>query len=95
MLLVCCYNLYKSFSIDSLTVISKKIDSLSSRHENFLIIGDFNCEICEESMSNFYQINDFKNLINNPKCYKIPEIPTCIDVITTNKPNFFFKFYHN
>ena len=41
-LLVYCYNPHKSFSKDSLTIISKEIDSLSSRYENFLIIGDFN-----------------------------------------------------
>ena len=44
--------------------ISKKIDLLSSRYENFLIMGDFNCEIHEESISNFCQIYNFKNLLN-------------------------------
>ena len=50
-LLVCCCNPYKSFSKDFLTAINKEIDSLSSRYEN-LIIGDCNCEIHKESMSN-------------------------------------------
>ena len=37
-------------------------------------------------MSNFCQIYDFKNLINDPTCYKNPEKRTCIGLIMTNKP---------
>ena len=37
-------------------------------------------------MSNFSQIYDFINLINDPACYKKPENPTCIDLIMSNKP---------
>ena len=64
--LVCCYSPHRSFSKDFLTAISKGIDWLSSRFEKFLIIGDYNCEIHEESIYNFWQICDFKNLINDP-----------------------------
>ena len=38
---------------------SKETDSISSRYENFLIIGDFSCEIHEEWMFNSCQIYDF------------------------------------
>ena len=79
-------NPHESFSKDFLKAISKEIDSLSSRYVNFLIIGDFNCEIREEPMSNFCQIYDFKNLTNDPTCYKNLENSTCIDLIMTNKP---------
>ena len=81
---------HKSFSKDFLTDINKEIDSLSSGYENFLIIGDFNCEIHEESMSNICQIYDIKNLINEPTCYKWnPGNPSCIDLIMTNKTKCF------
>ena len=52
----------------------------------FLIIGDFNCKIHEESMSTFCQIYDFKNLINDPSCDKNLKNPVGIDLTTTNKP---------
>ena len=46
----------------------------------------------EESIANFCQIYDFKNVINYPKCYKIPENLTCIDLIMINKPKWFQNF---
>ena len=33
--------------------IGKNIDSLSSRYENFLLIGDFNAEVSDMSMKDF------------------------------------------
>ena len=85
-LLVCCYNAYKSFSKGFLTGISQEIHSLSSRFENFLIIGDFKCEIHED---NFCQNYDIKNLTNNCTCNKNHENPKFIDLIKTNKPKCF------
>ena len=78
-------NPHESFSKDFLKAISKEIDSLSSRYVNFLIIGDFNCEIHEESMSNCCQIYDLKNLINDPTCFEKPENHACIYLIITKK----------
>ena len=37
-------------------------------------------------MSNFCQILDFKNLINDSTCSKKPENPACIDLMMTYKP---------
>ena len=91
-LLVCCYKCHKKFSKVFLTAISKEIDSLFPGYENCLIIGGLNCKIHEESMSNFGQIYGFKNLINDPTCYKNCENPTCIDLIMTSKPKCFQNF---
>lgn len=60
-LLACNYNpLIK----DYLACISKEIDSLSTKYNNILILGDFNYEPAEESMTNFCQIHGLKDLIN-------------------------------
>ena len=75
----------KSFSKDILTAISKEIDSLSLRYKSLLNIGDFNCEIHKESMSNFCQIYGFENLINDPTCKKSLKTPTCVGLMMTNK----------
>ena len=48
-LLVCCYNPHKGFSKDIFTAISKEIDPIFSRFENFLVIGYF-CEIRKSSV---------------------------------------------
>ena len=37
-------------------------------------------------MSNFYQIYHFKNLTNDPTCYKNSKTRTFIDLIMANKP---------
>ena len=51
-----------------LEYISKEIDSHSSKHDNFLLLGDFNSEPTEEAMKIFCQICNFKNLLDKPTC---------------------------
>ena len=65
------------------------IDSLASKYNNILVLGDLNCEIEESSMSDFCQSINLKPLINVPTCFKNPENPTCIDHMLTNNPNHF------
>ena len=52
-------NLHKCFSKDFHTAVSKEIDSTSSRYENFLIVGEYGCEIHAQTMSSFGQIYNF------------------------------------
>ena len=59
--------------------MGKAIDSLSSRYENFLLIGDFNAEVSDVSMKEFCDIYSFKN----PANYK------CIDLMLTNRHRSF------
>ena len=40
-------------------------------------------------MKEFRSLNELKNLINEPTCYKNSEKPTCIDLILTNQPILF------
>ena len=65
--------------------MGKTIDSLSSRYENFLLIGDFNFEVSDVSMKEFCDIYSFKNLIKEPTCFKNPANPKCIDLMLTNR----------
>ena len=42
-------------------------------------------------MTLFCSSNDLTSLIDLSVCYKNPEEPTCIDLILTNRPNYFQK----
>ena len=66
-ILVCCYNPHKKILKDFLTTISEEIDSLLTRYENFLIIGDFNCQTKNQFQT--FAIYDSKNLIKEPTCF--------------------------
>ena len=66
-----------------LNTLSTKTDSLSQFFLK-LIIGDFKRKSHLESF-NFCETYDFKNLINDPTCYKNPKNPISIDLIMTNK----------
>ena len=74
-LIICNFNTHKTVIKGYLEYISKEIDSHSSMHDNFLLLGDFNSEPTEEAMKSFYQIHNFKNLLDKPTCCKTPPIP--------------------
>ena len=89
-LLNCSYN-PKHTSVEShLDSLSKSIDSLSSKYDNFILLGDFNSCMEDSPMKTFGEIYKLRNLIKKPTCFKNPESPKCIELILTNKP-FSFK----
>ena len=45
--------------------------------------------INDNAMTSFCSFNDLASLIDQPTCYKIPDKPTCIDLILTNRPKYF------
>ena len=91
-LLNCSYS-PKHSSIEShLDSLSKSIDSLSSKY-NIILLGDFNSSMEDSPMKTFGEIYKLWNLIKEPKFFKNPESPTCIDLIVTNKPLSFKNTY--
>ena len=92
-LLNCSYN-PKHSSIEShLGSLSKSIDSLSSKYDNFILLGDFNSCMEDSPMKTCVKVYKLQNLIKEPTCFKNPENPTCIDLILTNKPLSFKNTY--
>ena len=88
--LICCsYNPNKNSIKTHLSELGSGLDLYSSKYDNFLLMGDFNAEPKEPSMSEFLQLYNLKNLINTPTCYKNPVKPSCIDLILTNRPKTF------
>ena len=80
------YNSKKSNIRAHLECLNKSLALHLLKYEHFLVLGDFN--ICVEygSMSDFCDTYNLKSLIRQPKCYKNPENPSCIDLILTNIP---------
>ena len=48
-------------------------------------MGDFNSEPIEETISDFMELYDLKNLVRVPTCYKNPENRSCNDFFLINK----------
>ena len=85
-LINCSYNPHKSEIKKHLTALRNSLDLHSSKYEKILILGDFNVEIEEANMKSFCENYNLKSLIKQPTCYKIPNKPTCIDLILKNVP---------
>ena len=88
-LLCCSYNPKKSLISNHLQKIGNNLDLLSSKFDNFLLMGDFNAEPNESAISDFCEICNTKNIIKEKTCFKNPTCPTCIDLILTNRPRSF------
>ena len=69
--------------------IGKAIDHYSHNYENFIVIGDFNCEENNGKLSDFSASYGLKNLIINPTCFKSSDNPRTIYLILTNKKRSF------
>ena len=65
--------------------VGKSMDKLISQYDNIILIGDFNVEPHETSLSEFCEIHNLKNLVMEPTCFKSLTNPTCIDLILTNR----------
>ena len=88
-LLCCSYNPHKSNIANHLKNICKTLDKLNSTYDNLVLLGDFNAEPEEESISEFLNLCNLKNLVKQNTCFKNPDKPTCIDLILTNCPRSF------
>ena len=82
-LLSCSYNPNNNNIELNLNCFSRSIGSLSSKHENIILLGDFNSCMDDSPMIGFCETYI---LLKHPTCFKNPENPSCIDLPLTNKP---------
>ena len=68
--------------------IEKGMDFFSSKYENYIVTGDFNCEVNESIISDFMDSYNLYNIIKGPTCFK-SDNPRCIDLILTNRKHNF------
>ena len=88
-LISCSYNLHLQFIDKHLTHIGKGLDSLSSKYEDHILMGEFNAELSNNFIDSFCGSYSLKNLIKKPTCFKNPDNATCIDLILTNRQKSF------
>ena len=94
-----CFSIYRPLSYDNLELFFDERTSLISKasesYENFIVIGDFNIKATNKRIE-FDKLNEFCDLFN---LTQLVTSPTCftkthnlkIDLILTNKANFFQK----
>ena len=69
-LLIDCYNPHKDMTQNGLIGIGNKLNELSIKYENIILIGDFNSEICEDAMQEFCSTYSLKGLVKETACFK-------------------------
>ena len=68
--------------------LSKTLGQLTCQHDKTVLIGNFNLTIDNKSLENFMSTFDLECLTKKPACFQLSN-PTCIDLILTNKKEFF------
>ena len=69
--------------------VSNALDIYLKFYDNFLLVGDFNCEESESNMSSFLSQYNASSLVKQPTCFKNIQNPSCIDLFITNKNKSF------
>ena len=84
--LICASNNpHKSNISNHLHHLGKGLDNYKENYDNILLLGDFNSEFSEPCFNVFCDNYNFKNLLKEPTCYKIPDNTSCIDLFLTNR----------
>ena len=86
-----CVGLYKPPSQNVqyfLDNINKSLTKLSSQFNNIILLGDFKLTSENWNLDTFMSCFDLEILIKVPTCFQSTN-PTFIDLILTNKKNFF------
>ena len=71
--------------------LGKVLDDFSTKHDGFVLLGDFNVQENETILSEFLNAYNAKNIVKNKTCFKSIENPSCVDLIVTDKPG---NFHH-
>ena len=83
------YNPHLQFIDKHLTHIGKLLNSLSSKYDDYILMGDFNAELSNNLVDSFCGSYSLKSLFKKPTCFKNSDNPTCIDLILTNRQKTF------
>ena len=83
-LLLCLYRPPSQSQAYFFGEIEKSLDFFSSKFENFMLIGDLNCETDDNTLIDLMDSYNLVNLVKDPTCYKSSR-PRCIDLLLTNR----------
>ena len=70
--------------------MNSALNEITPKYENIMLLGDFNMTPKDTSIQNICNTYSFKNLVNEPTCFK-GVIPTCIDLVLTNQNQLLMK----
>ena len=90
-LINCSYNPHKNNIENHLDIISRSLDTDSTKYENIVLLDDFIVCVNDEALKTFCKPYSFSSLIKQPTCFKNSRSPSCIDLMLTNKPHSFQK----
>ena len=82
----------KSNIANHLKNICTTLDKLNATCDNLILLEYFNVKPEKETIAEFLNLCDLKNLFKQNICLKNPGKPTCIDFILTNCPRSFPKY---
>ena len=83
------YNPHKENIASHLSNVNAALDKLCADYENIILLGDFNVEVKEKSISDFMRTYNPKSLVKQKTCFKNPDNPSCLALILTNSPQSF------
>ena len=67
------------------------LDTYIIYYDKFILAGDFNAEVSESKMDNFWGTYGLASLIYEKTCFKSLTNPSCIDLFLTNSKNSFIN----
>ena len=71
-----------------LNIIDKAIQFYSKTYDKILIAVDLNAQVNDIKLDTFCSIWKLKSLGKEPKCFKNPNNPSCIDLFLSNTISF-------
>ena len=80
------YNPHKSNVAILLKSTFKRLNKLNEAYETLFLLRDYNLTHEEESIAEFFNLCNLKNLAKQNACFKNSGKPSCIDLILTNFP---------
>ena len=79
------HKMFHKYFYENLSLVLTK---MSCEYKNVLLIGDFNLTVENKNLEVFMNTLDLECLIKEPTCFQSTS-PSCIDLILTNKKEFF------
>ena len=67
----CFFNSYKSNISKHLDIISRSLDTLSTKYENIVLLGNFNACVDDEALQTFRKSSSWHSLTKQPHTLKI------------------------
>ena len=83
----------KSVSEYHVNQIQLQLETFCKNYKHLLIMGDFNANTSEPTLTSFYTLFKLKNLVKKPTCCKNPNNASCNDLFLTNCAMTFHNIY--